>query len=58
VPGQDKPAAHRVIPVGHGSILHLLRQPAFVAQQGAAWIAFWPVQTVLETGGAVLAERF
>jgi hypothetical protein len=39
-----------------GSVLRLVRQPAFAAQQGANWIAFWPAQTIIETGGAVLAE--
>jgi hypothetical protein len=41
-----------------GSVLHLLRQPAFAAQQGASWVAFWPAQTIIDTGGAVLEERF
>jgi hypothetical protein len=39
-----------------GSVLRLVRPPAFAAQQGAEWIAFWPVQTIIESGGAVLGE--
>lgn len=40
-----------------GSVLHLMRQPSYAAPQGASWIAFWPAETVLETGGAVLERR-
>lgn len=40
-----------------GSVLHLIRQPSYAAPQGKSWFAFWPAETVLETGGAVLAER-
>jgi hypothetical protein len=46
-----------VIAPFHGSVLRLLRQPGFAAQQGASWVAFWPAQTIMETGGAALRER-
>lgn len=50
-------AGGTVIAPFNGSVLRLVRQPVFAAQQGARWIAFWPVQTIIETRGAVLAEQ-
>jgi hypothetical protein len=41
-----------------GSVLHLVRQPAYAAPQGASWVALWPAETVLGTGAAVLVGRF
>ncbi len=39
-----------------GSVLHLPREPSYVAPQGSSWIAFWPARIVLETDGVVLGE--
>jgi hypothetical protein len=41
-----------------GSVLHLIRQPAYAAPQGASWVALWPAEAVTETNAAVLIERF
>ena len=39
-----------------GSVLHLRHQPSYAAPQGSSWVALWPAQAVLDTGGTVLGE--
>jgi hypothetical protein len=54
---RDHPGGMILAPF-RGSVLHLIRQPAYAAPQGARWVAIWPSEAVTETDAAVLTERF
>jgi hypothetical protein len=54
---RDNPGGMILAPF-RGSVLHLIRQPAYAAPQGARWVALWPAEAVTETNAAVLIERF